>query len=133
MHELHLFVDLTWDRDSWRRLIHTLDYWFPLHILADVLIVLWHLLPLLLLLLLFSFLIIFFYLYLHCIYLHFMFKGHTWAIRCKQTKLPLASLDPRRCKNLLYFFLSQGTLWSRSPLSFMGMSCRHPSLFKCRP
>ena len=111
LHELHLSVDLTRDRGNWRRLIHALDYWFPLHLLVSVL-VLWLLLVLLFLLLFFN--CYFYFIVYICIV--FMFKGHTWAIQCKPAELPSTWLGPSHCRNFSYSFSSWGTLWPRSPL-----------------
>ena len=104
LHELNLSEGLTRDRGSWRRHIH--DYWYPLRLPLSVLVIL--LLSFLLLLVLFSFVVGSTYLfYLYAFLLFFP------------------------CTYVLLFFSSWGT--PLVALSFMGMSCRRPSLPKPCP
>ena len=94
---------------------------FPLFVGVRVLWLFTFLLLIFIITIIFIYLILFYFIYLHFIYAFygfhlfaFMFKGQACVIRCRLADLAATSLKPIHCRNFSCFFLSRGTLWSRS-------------------
>ena len=129
VHMLHLSVDLTRDRGSWRRLIHALDYWYALHLLVGVLYGFYSFYYYYCCFLLLLFLLYFVYI---CIVSTFILclrvtlGRYDASMRCYLQ--PHSVLDVTKTSLILS---RVGGLFGLLP--FMDMSCRRPSLPKPWP